>query len=138
VAHRLAVGHVTAPVDPFRILVTGSRTWADQLTIERELCRVWLAQGCRRDVTLVHGDCKSGADRIADGCWRRRGLPVEPHPAQWKTYGLRAGLLRNQWMVDLGASVCLVFIQGDSRGATHCMTRAEEAGIPVHVWRNPT
>lgn len=122
---------------PFRILVTGSRTWNDQETIERELLRIWLAQGCRLDAVVVHGDCHRGADRIADQCWRRRGLPVEPHPAQWNTHGLAAGRIRNQQMVDKGAAICLAFIRGDSRGATHCMTRAEQAGIPVRVWRRP-
>ena len=128
---------MTAPVDPFRILVTGSRTWDDQATIEKELLRLWLGQGCRTDLIVVHGDCNRGADRIADLCWRRRGLPVEAHPAQWKALGLAAGRIRNEEMVRAGASICLAFIKGDSRGATHCMTRAEQAGIPVRVWRRP-
>lgn len=120
-----------------RILVTGSRDWTDEFQIQTALMHWWLEHDRPSDAVLVHGACR-GADRIAADCWRKQGFPVEAHPADWKTHGLAAGFIRNQHMVDLGADVCLAFIRNDSRGATHCMTRAEVAGIPVKVWRVTT
>lgn len=120
---------------PLRILVTGSRNWTDETVIAGALLGVWLEHDRPTDAVVVHGACPTGADMLADRVWRRQRFPVEVHPAQWNTLGRAAGLIRNQHMVDLGADVCLAFIRGDSRGATHCMTRAEVAGIPVRVWR---
>ena len=115
-----------------RILVTGSRTWADATTIAAVLRR-WRTP----DAVLVHGGAR-GADRIAARIWRARGLPTEEHPADWPRHGRAAGPIRNQQMVQAGADVCLAFIQDHSRGATDCATAAEYAGIPTHRYHHTT
>ena len=48
---------------PFRLLVTGSRTWDDPRTVEQALA-VILARH-PEGVVLVHGACPRGADAIA-------------------------------------------------------------------------
>lgn len=48
---------------PFRLLVTGSRTWDDTAVIEHALA-VILARH-PEGVLLVHGTCQCGADAIA-------------------------------------------------------------------------
>jgi hypothetical protein len=83
------------------------------------------------EVTVVHGDCPTGADYLAHEWCIRQGVHTEPHPADWARYGKSAGPMRNQEMVNAGADVCLAFILNESRGATHCMRRALAAGIPV-------
>ena len=55
--------------------------------------------------------------------------------ASFDQQGRHAGLIRNAEMVDAGASICLAFIRDDSRGATHCATLAEAAGIPT-TWHH--
>lgn len=110
----------------YRVLVTGSRIWTRWRVIWDALDAV-LAE--HPDMVLVHGDCPKGADRYADAWARRRAVPVERYPADWNTYGKRAGFLRNQTMVDTKPDVCLAFIVDDSRGATHCANAAREAGI---------
>jgi SLOG family YspA-like protein len=107
-----------------RVLITGSRTWTDN-TIIRDALAPYRSPGA----VLVHGDAR-GADRIAAAIWRRWGLPVESHPADWSV-GRAAGVIRNRRMVGLGADVCLAFIRDHSRGATHCAEAAENAGIPT-------
>ncbi len=87
-----------------RILVCGSRRWADVGTIRLELAAAWteLATTAGAPV-LVHGGCPRGADRIADILWRRWGGQVETHPADWDRYGRGAGMRRNADMVAAGA-----------------------------------
>ena len=51
----------------------------------------------------------------------------------WKNLGRKAGPLRNQKMVDLGADICIAFPQGESRGTRNCMKLADKAGIEVVV-----
>lgn len=116
-----------------RVLITGSRRWTDQATIETAL-REAAADLHPRTVTVVHGACPyGGADIIAAAIGDRLGFVVEPHPAAWQEHGKAAGPLRNQEMVDLGADVCLAFPDADSRGTWDCVRRADAAGIPVIV-----
>jgi hypothetical protein len=122
---------------PYRILVTGSRDWDDDE-------QVWLALGdavgaihrddINREIVIVHGDCPRGADAIADQWARRYGTTIERHPANWQINGKRAGFIRNDLMVNLGADLCLAFIRNGSRGASHTAALAEQAGIPTRRW----
>ena len=118
--------------EPYRVLVTGSRTWEDREGITFELARLALLHP--EGVTVVHGACPRGADAMADQEARKLGLSVERHRADW-SQGKAAGFQRNQAMVDLGADVCLAFIREHSKGATHCARAAEKASIPVEYFR---
>lgn len=112
-----------------RILVTGSRYWGD-----RDLLWMTLNRIVPPFSTIVHGDCPSGADRLAaDWVEAQPDVKVEAHPANWSLEGKGAGPMRNQRMVDLGADLCIAFPQGESRGTRDCMRRARAAGIPVVV-----
>lgn len=114
-----------------RLLVTGSRKWTDEATIRYALLQAWQDLGMRRDVTLIHGACPTGADFLADRIWTRAGLPVERHPADWAQLKRAAGPIRNQGMVRAGADLCLAFLLPGSRGTLDCARRAEAAGIPI-------
>lgn len=114
-----------------RVLITGSRTWTDHRLIHNALDEIRTAHP---DMLLVSGGCSSGVDAIAERWASLRGVPVERHPAEWQRYGRGAGFKRNSEMVALGAGVCLAFIAGASRGATHCANQAEKAGIVVRRW----
>lgn len=123
-----------------RILVTGSRDWTDWNLINDTLNEyAW-----EQDITIVHGDCPTGADVMAQKwCDYQLGGRSEKYPADWKTFGKKAGPLRNQKMVMLGADVCLAFINPcvkpdctregphGSHGAVGCAGLAEAAGIHV-------
>jgi hypothetical protein len=137
--------------DPYRLLVTGSRDWKDQDAIVGAIREVRREIG-GRPITVIHGDCPTGADAIAAYLVSRAspsfGLGQEKHPAQnhptedfgaWPACGPR----RNAHMVSLGADLCVAFIgpctkpncrrpqPHGSHGATNCADLAEQAGIPV-------
>jgi hypothetical protein len=114
-----------------RILVTGSRDWDDAETLATAL-----DEHAKPGSVLIHGGAR-GADRLAGRIWDdwiQDGidlLPAEVYPADWSRYGKAAGYRRNAHMVALGATVCLAFPLGESRGTRGCMALAEKAGIPV-------
>ena len=119
-----------------RILFTGSRTWTDvDLMIAAITVVVEDNEVAKEDTIFVHGACPRGADKIADELAKRWGVRVEPHPADWDTYGRAAGFERNRYMVELGADVCLAFIKDNSKGATHTANLAHAAGIPTKIYR---
>ena len=135
-----------------RVLVTGSRDWTDRRSVWFALFAQFLDTPEDTTLIVVHGDCPTGADKIARDWCRSpeiRGLVIEEaHPADWgrpcteecshrprmkdgKRYCPMAGNLRNQEMVDCGAYVCLAFPLPESRGTVDCMKRAKKAKIPV-------
>ncbi len=128
-----------------RILITGSRDWADRnavyaaLHTEVELNweRGYDSDGVfvdwipPKDFVLVHGACPTGADAIANDWAINAWCRIEAHPADWNKYGKAAGFRRNAEMVNLGADLCLAFIKNGSMGASHTAELAEKAGIPT-------
>lgn len=116
---------------PYRILITGSRTWTDQDAVHQALADAVRDVPADRQVIVVHGGCWAGADKIADSWARQYGATPEPHYADWDRHKRAAGPLRNRHMVTLGADICLSFIRDQSKGASHCTHIAAMAGIAV-------
>lgn len=140
-----------------RVLVTGSRGWPDDYTVDDALTEVERdpARVPGSPLVVVHGACPTGADAYAARwvtTWRgypRKGgeyVTEEAHPADWSR-GRKAGPERNAAMVALGADLCLAFIgpctsprcrrtdSHDSHGASGCADLAEAAGIPTRRFR---
>ena len=118
----------------YRLLVTGSRTWADVELLCAALRQHLIEQVHEvldRRIVLVVGDCPTGADAIATDWAHQLGIPVEMHGAFWRDYGRGAGPRRNQAMVDSGVDWCIAFVAGDSRGTRDCIRRAKAAGVTV-------
>lgn len=116
----------------FRLLISGSRHWTDEATIA-VILQQYLNE---EDVVLVSGACPRGADRICEEFAAEVGWKVELHPADWDTYGTRAGFVRNADMVKLGADACVAFIKNQSKGATMLVDLARTAGMRVRIFRS--
>lgn len=118
-----------------RLLVTGSRDWTDMVTLEQELTVGWLNLGGGQ-VTLVSGNCPTGADAAAEDYWEAMDFgPIERHPADWDKLGKKAGYVRNAEMAKLGADLCVGFLKKNSNGTKMMIGLAERAGIQTVVAR---
>ena len=115
-----------------RVLVTGSRSWPSRSEVWAALDGVLDGVGADPSkLTVVHGACWIGADRMAaEWCRGRPDVVEERHPADWAS-GKSPGHRRNAAMVAAGADLVLAFIHNASGGATHCTTLAERAGLRV-------
>lgn len=134
------------PAPGFRLLITGSRSWADKQAVSRAIADAIVEYSASHPL-IVHGACPTGADQLADVCAREFRIPVERHPADW-SQGRSAGPRRNTEMVKLGADICLCFLlpcssprcmritPHDSHGASGCADLAEAIGIPVRRFRS--
>lgn len=120
---------------PLRILVTGSRRWPRPGVVWTALDTA-AAQHPGRPVTVVHGQCRTGADAHA-AVWAGRArdagwdVTEEPHAANWAEHGRRAGPVRNRQMVEAGADLVLAFPLADSVGTLGTITLAVSAGLLV-------
>lgn len=96
-----------------RLLVCGSRTWADGHRILAELRAL-------DPSVIMHGGAR-GADEIVGGIGRTYGHTVEPYPADWPRDGKAAGPIRNARMLadgkpDRGLAFGLLWRETDARG----------------------
>ncbi len=134
-----------------RVLVTGPRDWNDTTLIRDGLAKVWHPTN-----TLVHGACRTGADTLAEACWRHwGGRHIERHPApsvyvpcrpdcnhkqrfdrNGRRYCPAPPQRRNRQMVARGADVCLAFIRARSTGSLGCLLAALHAGIPSLIYHS--
>lgn len=125
----------------FRILITGSRTWDLAESICARITEAIIAhveenphlgKGPIDWVSIVHGNCPKGADRLADDFANRvLRCSVERFDADWAMHGRSAGFRRNRRMVNTAPDICLAFIRDKSKGATGCRDLAKAAGIPT-------
>lgn len=81
-------------------------------------------------VTILHGACSTGVDRVAQAWAERHMMGIKRRPAKWNTFGKAAGPKRNQEMVDMKPDYCLAF-PSNGTGTADCAKRAADAGIPV-------
>lgn len=119
-----------------RLLVTGSRDWADKAVVRDALRSWWDSTGRDPGAVLVSGACPTGADALAEAIWIHNGLRVERHPADWNKHGRAAGPRRNQAMVDSRPDACVAFVRNNSRGATGTVTMCRRAGVPVAIFES--
>ena len=115
----------------FRVLVTGGRDYLDGHAVFSRLatCRQQ-AERNGLNLTVIHGDCPTGADHWADLWCRREGIDPRRYPAQWKRQGRSAGPRRNQRMLDAEQPHLVLAFPGN-RGTADLVRRACAASVLV-------
>lgn len=109
-----------------RVLVCGSRHFNDKDLME-DVLKQWNIG------VLIEGEAK-GADTLAREYAERSGISIEAYPADWETFGKRAGPIRNhQMLTDGKPELVVAFLAPDSRGTKHMIEIAQKAGVEVMV-----
>ena len=126
-----AAGNDTpAPALEARVLVCGSRNFSDVGLLGAKLDEVRKRLG-GVPMRVISGAAR-GADSLAAGWARQRGVACDEYPAEWERYGRSAGYRRNERMLAEGRPHMVVaFPQGESRGTRMMMDIAAKAGVAV-------
>ena len=111
----------------FMILVTGGRNF-DNVSMAVKTLNSVVDSNPGRTFVLIHG-AAYGADKIASGWAKSKGVRQIECLANWKEYGKIAGHIRNSQMVRMRPDICVVFPGG--KGTNDCARKAREAGIPI-------
>ena len=85
-------------------------------------------------ITLVISGHARGADMLGEIAANRLGIPVQMFPADWQTYGKRAGYLRNEVMAE-HADALIAFWDGRSSGTKHMIDIAKRKGLQVTIYK---
>lgn len=120
----------------FRLLVVGSRTFADYALLKTKLDAFLAKVALTHEIIIVSGGAK-GADRLAEAYAREKGYQCEVFKADWATYGRSAGYQRNvvmhQYISHCDNRGCVAFWDGESRGTQHNFGLAEKYRTPLRV-----
>ena len=121
-----------------RLLVCGSRTWADAPRVGREI-------GLIAPSEVIHGaapgaDTMAASEAVGWACALGHALIVRPFPADWKRDGNSAGPRRNARMLaegkpDRGLAFGALYREADNRGGGARNTGAPRTGTGDMVRR---
>lgn len=122
-----------------RILVTGSRDLDDvgRAIVWRALDEALALAAGIGPIVVIEGGARGVDSAANEWTWATTAAYSERHFADWDRYGKRAGFIRNEHMVSLGAHVCLAFPRRVSPGTWDCIHRAAGEGIPVRIYPLP-
>ena len=117
-----------------RVLVCGGRDYADRRAVFQELDALleaaipmpaypWIR------LTIIHGG-QDGADFAAGEWARANDQPYGVIPAPWRSFGKRAGPLRNAAMLQTQRPDLVLAFPG-GRGTADMVRKARAAGVEV-------
>ena len=115
----------------YKVIIAGSRTATSENTyrlLEQKLDKILKNKSVTHDIVIVSGTA-SGADQLGERYAASRSYRVDRYPADWDTYGKRAGYLRNETMAQ-NADALVALWDGKSRGTRHMLNIAKECGLP--------
>lgn len=84
------------------------------------------------DISMVISGTAKGVDRIGEAWAIENEIPLMTFPADWQTYGKRAGFVRNKQMAEEADALIAVW-DGESPGTKMMIDLANEYGLQVYV-----
>lgn len=112
-----------------RVAIIGSRGFPDWEMVKDYVYSL------DEDDTVVSGGAK-GVDQWAEIYAQERGLETLIFPADWNSFGKRAGMMRNRDIVK-ACDRLVAFWCDESKGTKHSIDLARAAGKPVLVFGAP-
>lgn len=118
----------------FYCLIVGSRSYSDYSEFKR-IVDYLLSN--KENIIIVSGGA-NGADSLAKLYATEKGYEFLEFPADWNTYGKRAGYIRNeqmhQYISQHTQRGCIAFWDGQSTGTTHNFSLAKTYKNPIRVF----
>lgn len=113
-----------------RVLVCGGRDFDDWNLFCKTMRELgFVGEEKLNDLTIIEGGA-IGADFMARIWSNWLGVEYEEYPADWKQYGIGAGVKRNIQMLETKPDLVVAFPGG--RGTAHMVKIAKEAGVEVY------
>lgn len=117
-----------------RIIIAGSRNFTDKERLYKILDN--RLASIKDDVEIISGHCR-GADMLGEQYAKDHNIPVVVFPADWNTYGKKAGYIRNKQMAEYASEengVLIAFPIGEARGTKMMIGLAHDYDLETEVY----
>ena len=118
-------------MNEFKLIVAGGRDFNDAELLSRTLYAMADVELADKSVSIVSGMAK-GADALGYRFAKSLGIQCYEFPADWATYGNRAGYVRNAEMGNFSHGL-LAFHDGVSKGTAQMIAYMRNLNKPVTV-----
>lgn len=81
---------------------------------------------------LITGDA-TGSDAATRFYAQINSIPIKVLNADWNLYGLKAGPIRNGWILDEKPDLVICFKHKNSKGTKNMIKQAKERKIPLRI-----
>lgn len=109
-----------------RTIIAGGRDFVSYDILKKAI------QQCGWMPTVVISGVARGVDSLGEYWAQENSIPCEKFPADWETYGKRAGYLRNTQMAE-NAEALIALWNGESRGTKHMIDIATSRGLKIYI-----
>ena len=109
-----------------KVIVAGSRTFQNYQLLCKELDKI------KDQIDIVVCGEAKGADTLGRNWAYENGIKIKSFPADWQTYGQRAGMMRNSQMAEY-ADMLVAFWDGKSVGTQDMIEKMKRLGKEVKV-----
>jgi hypothetical protein len=106
------------------VMVGGSRDFNDYNLLKNTLNQFKISK-------LISGGAR-GADKMAEKYAKEFKIPIEVIKPEWNIYGKRAGMIRNEIMINK-CEIAIFFWDGNSPGTKHAINYAKRIGKPYKL-----
>lgn len=86
------------------------------------------------EITEVISGGAKGVDSLGERYGTEKSIPVKVFPADWESYGRKAGIMRNKEMAAYAEALIAVW-DGNSPGTYNMITEAQSRKLKVYVLR---
>lgn len=83
-------------------------------------------------ITEVVSGGARGIDTLGERYAQEKGIPVKVFPADWESYGRKAGIVRNQEMANYAEALIAIW-DGNSPGTYNMIAEAQARNLKVYV-----
>ena len=84
---------------------------------------------------IIVGDCLTGVDKVAKKWLKYHTIPFTIYKADWNTYKVAAGPIRNKKMIDK-ATHLIAFPSKNGKGTQVTIKFAKQKGIPCFIYQD--
>lgn len=115
----------------FKVIIAGTRSFDDYSLLCRKCDEILLKKAQTHSIVIISGTAK-GADSLGERYACERGYTIQRFPADWKTSGKAAGVIRNAEMAK-AADALICFWDGKSRGTYNMISQAKRNSLDTRI-----
>lgn len=114
-----------------KVIIAGSRDFNDYELLKTKVDNILSQKKKTHKIYILSGKAR-GADSLGERYAAEHSLEVLSFPADWDTFGKRAGVKRNAEMAN-EADALIAFWDGESHGTKHMIDIATKKGLLVRT-----